>query len=152
MQIWCESTSIISWANYSSFYLDQFLLCKKMPSFKHGGAYWFTDLTTPDSLYIFPVLTALSFLVIVEHNVHEGSHCMLVETRTTMKNLARAVSVLVVPFAMELPKAILCFWLASNLFSIIYRLVISVPSVKKSLGIPVIVVDSAPADAPKSQR
>ncbi|RYR18642.1 hypothetical protein Ahy_B03g063257 isoform B [Arachis hypogaea] len=160
-----------------SFFCAISNMAEKMPSFKHGGAYWFTDLTTPDSLYIFPVLTALSFLVIVEvsilfpellfqlsfllsffvaslilHIVQEASYGTVVESSTTMKNLSRAVSVLVVPCAMELPKAILCFWLTSNLFLIIYGLVISVPSVKKSLGIPVIVVDSAPADAPKSQR
>jgi len=41
-------------------------MAEKMPSFKHGGAFWFTDLTTPDASYIFPVLTALSFLVVVE--------------------------------------------------------------------------------------
>jgi len=41
-------------------------MAEKMPSFKHGGAFWFTDLTTPDALYIFPVLTALSFLIVVE--------------------------------------------------------------------------------------
>lgn len=41
-------------------------MSEKMPSFKHGGAFWFTDLTTPDALYVFPVLAALSFLVVVE--------------------------------------------------------------------------------------
>jgi membrane protein insertase Oxa1/YidC/SpoIIIJ len=41
-------------------------MAEKMPSFKHGGALWFTDLSTPDALYIFPVITALSFLVVVE--------------------------------------------------------------------------------------
>lgn len=41
-------------------------MAEKMPSFKHGGAYWFTDLSTPDHLYIFPVLTAMSFLITVE--------------------------------------------------------------------------------------
>lgn len=41
-------------------------MAEKMPSFKHGGAFWFTDLTTPDALYIFPVITALSFLIVVE--------------------------------------------------------------------------------------
>ena len=41
-------------------------MAEKMPSFKHGGTYWFVDLTTPDALYIFPVLTALSFLIMVE--------------------------------------------------------------------------------------
>lgn len=41
-------------------------MAEKMPSFKHGGAYWFVDLTTPDAFYILAVLTALSFLLTVE--------------------------------------------------------------------------------------
>lgn len=41
-------------------------MVEKVPSFKTGGAFWFTDLTTPDSLYIFPVLTSLTFLLTVE--------------------------------------------------------------------------------------
>lgn len=41
-------------------------MAEKVPSFKGGGAYWFVDLTTPDSLYILPALTALTFLVTVE--------------------------------------------------------------------------------------
>lgn len=44
-------------------------MAEKVPSFKTGGAYWFVDLTTPDALYIFPVLTALTFLITVEVNV-----------------------------------------------------------------------------------
>ena len=41
-------------------------MVEKVPSLKGGGAYWFTDLTTPDDLLILPVLTSLTFLVIVE--------------------------------------------------------------------------------------
>lgn len=41
-------------------------MAEKVPSFKHGGASWFIDLSTPDALYVFPVLTALSFLITVE--------------------------------------------------------------------------------------
>jgi len=41
-------------------------MAEKMPSFKHGGAYLFVDLTTPDALYILPVVTALTFLITVE--------------------------------------------------------------------------------------
>ena len=44
-------------------------MAEKMPSFKTGGAYWFLDLSTPDSLYILPVLTALTFLITVEVGV-----------------------------------------------------------------------------------
>lgn len=44
-------------------------MTEKMESFKHGGAYWFIDLTTPDDLYILPVLTALTFWVTVEVSI-----------------------------------------------------------------------------------
>lgn len=44
-------------------------MVEKVPSFKHGGAFWFTDLTTPDSMYIFPVLTALTFWITVEVSI-----------------------------------------------------------------------------------
>lgn len=41
-------------------------MAEKVPSLKTGGAYWFMDLTTPDSFYIFPVLAGLTFLITVE--------------------------------------------------------------------------------------
>lgn len=41
-------------------------MIEKVPSFKGGGAYWFTDLTTPDPFYALPILTGLSFLATVE--------------------------------------------------------------------------------------
>lgn len=44
-------------------------MAEKMPSFKNGGAYWFVDLTTPDTMYIFPVLTALTFWITVEVDI-----------------------------------------------------------------------------------
>lgn len=37
-----------------------------VPSLKTGGPLWFTDLTTPDDMYILPVLTALTFWITVE--------------------------------------------------------------------------------------
>lgn len=41
-------------------------MAEKVPSFKDGGAYWFVDLTTPDPMYIFPILAGLTFLITVE--------------------------------------------------------------------------------------
>ncbi|KAG0474940.1 hypothetical protein HPP92_014626, partial [Vanilla planifolia] len=51
---------------FISFFFAISNMVEKVPSFKGGGAYWFTDLTTPDAMYIFPVLTSLSFLATVE--------------------------------------------------------------------------------------
>lgn len=45
-------------------------MAEKVPSFKGGGAYWFVDLTTPDPLYILPILTGLTFLITVEVDVY----------------------------------------------------------------------------------
>lgn len=41
-------------------------MVEKLPSLKEGGAFWFTDLTAPDALYIFPVITALSLMIRLE--------------------------------------------------------------------------------------
>ncbi|KAL0329957.1 UNVERIFIED_CONTAM: Long chain acyl-CoA synthetase 4 [Sesamum radiatum] len=57
---------LISGPIFCSFFFAVNNLAEKVPSFKEGGALWFTDLTTPDSMYIFPVLTALTFWITVE--------------------------------------------------------------------------------------
>lgn len=44
-------------------------MAEKVQSFNTGGALWFTDLTTPDPLYILPILTALTFWITVEVSV-----------------------------------------------------------------------------------
>jgi hypothetical protein len=41
-------------------------MVQKLPSLKEGGAFWFTDLTTPDALYIFPAIASLSLLLRLE--------------------------------------------------------------------------------------
>ncbi|GMJ10979.1 ARABIDOPSIS THALIANA HOMOLOG OF YEAST OXIDASE ASSEMBLY 1 (OXA1) [Hibiscus trionum] len=119
---------------FVSFYIAITTMAEKMPSFKCGGAYWFTDLTTPDSLYVLPVLTALTFLITVECNMQEGMEGN--PAAATMKNVSRVIALLTVPFTMSFPKAIFCYWITSNLFSLSYGLVLKAPGVKKALGIP----------------
>ncbi|QCE03531.1 preprotein translocase subunit YidC [Vigna unguiculata] len=121
---------------FISFFLAIRNMAEKMPSFKHGGAYWFVDLTTPDALYILPVLTALTFLITVECNMQEGLEGN--PAAATMKKFSRVIAVLTVPFTMGFPKAIFCYWITSNLFSLGYGLVLKAPGVKKALGIPII--------------
>ena len=41
-------------------------MAEKVPSFKTGGTLWFTDLTTADTTYILPLLTAITFIIMVE--------------------------------------------------------------------------------------
>ncbi|GMP96638.1 hypothetical protein CsSME_00045182 [Camellia sinensis var. sinensis] len=127
---------------FVSFFLAISNMVEKVPSFKHGGAYWFTDLTTPDSMYIFPVLTALSFWITVECNMQEGMEGN--PAAKTMKNVSRVFAIVTVPLTMTFPKAIFCYWITSNLFSLTYGLVLKVPGVKKFLGVPQIPVGPPP--------
>ncbi|KAG5412220.1 hypothetical protein IGI04_008539 [Brassica rapa subsp. trilocularis] len=106
----------------------------KVPSFQTGGALWFTDLTAPDSLYILPVITALTFLITVECNAQEGMEGN--PMAGTVKNVCRGFALLTVPMTMSFPQAIFCYWITSNLFSLTYGLVIKRPRVKKLLKIP----------------
>ncbi|KAL0331095.1 UNVERIFIED_CONTAM: Mitochondrial inner membrane protein OXA1 [Sesamum angustifolium] len=85
-----------------SFFFAVNNLAEKVPSFKEGGALWFTDLTTPDSMYIFPVLTALTFWITVECNAQEGLEGN--PTAGTIKNVSRAFAALTIPFMQVLPR------------------------------------------------
>ncbi|WOL10033.1 mitochondrial inner membrane protein OXA1-like [Canna indica] len=49
----------------TSFSLAIKNMVENVPSFKEGGAFWFTDLTTPDPLFL-PALTVLTFWATVE--------------------------------------------------------------------------------------
>ncbi|KAJ8765603.1 hypothetical protein K2173_014725 [Erythroxylum novogranatense] len=131
---------------FVSFFLAISNMAEKVPSFKTGGASWFIDLTTPDNLYLFPVLTALTFLITVECNMQEGLEGNPVAG--TMKNVSRGLAVASVPLTMSFPKAIFCYWVTSNLFSLTYGLVLKSPSVKKFLGIPQIPV-APPTSSPQ---
>ncbi|KAF6140855.1 hypothetical protein GIB67_042268 [Kingdonia uniflora] len=119
---------------FISFFLGIRNMVEKVPSFKEGGAFWFTDLTTPDSLYIFPVLTALTFLITVEFNMQEGMEGNPAAVK--MKKFSRVLAFLTIPFTMGFPKGIFCYWCTSNLFSVIYGFVIRRPQVKKFLNLP----------------
>ncbi|KAK6947923.1 Membrane insertase YidC/ALB3/OXA1/COX18 [Dillenia turbinata] len=123
---------------FVSFFWAISKMVEKVPSLQHGGIYWFTDLTTPDSLYVFPVLTALTFLITVECNMQEGMEGNPVAGY--MKTFSRILALLTVPFTMGFPKAIFCYWITSNLYSLGYGLAIKQPAVKKYFNIPIIKV------------
>lgn len=132
---------------FISFFLAITNMAEKVPSFKSGGAFWFVDLTTADDLYIFPVLTALTFLITVESNTQEGMEGN--PAAGTMKNVSRALAAASVPLTMSFPKAIFCYWITSNLFSLTYGLVLKAPGVKEFLGVPKVPV-APPTTAAKS--
>uniref|UniRef100_A0A1D1ZDJ3 Mitochondrial inner membrane protein OXA1-like n=1 Tax=Anthurium amnicola TaxID=1678845 RepID=A0A1D1ZDJ3_9ARAE len=131
---------------FISFYLAITNMVEKVPSFKEGGAFWFPDLTTPDPLYMLPILTSLSFLATVELNMQEGMEGNPIAS--TMKNFSRILAFLTVPFTATFPKAIFCYWVTSNLFSLTYGMVLKRPPVRKFLNLPEFVPQDATATRP----
>ncbi|KAI3935147.1 hypothetical protein MKX01_031414 [Papaver californicum] len=121
---------------FISFYLAITNMVEKMPSFKEGGAFWFTDLTTADPLYILPVVTALTFLISVEFNMQDGLQGN--PAAQTMKKVSRGFAVFMIPLTASFPKAIFCYWITSNVFTLMYGLVIKLPAVRKLFNIPTI--------------
>uniref|UniRef100_F6HU22 Membrane insertase YidC/Oxa/ALB C-terminal domain-containing protein n=2 Tax=Vitis vinifera TaxID=29760 RepID=F6HU22_VITVI len=134
---------IIQGPVFVSFFLGISNMVQKVPSFKTGGALWFTDLTTPDSFYIMPILAGLTFLITVEFNMQDGMQGN--PTAGTMKKFSRALAFLSVPFTMNFAQGIFCYWIPSNLFSLAYGFAVKQPAVKKMFGIPEIPVPPPPA-------
>ncbi|KAJ6834295.1 mitochondrial inner membrane protein OXA1-like [Iris pallida] len=130
---------------FISFFFAISNMVEKVPSFKNGGAYWFTDLTTPDPLYALPVLTGLAFLTTVELNMQEGMEGN--PMAKTMKNFSRVLALVTIPFTASFPKAIFCYWITSNIFSLGYGLVLKHPPVRKFLNLPDIVPQDASSSA-----
>lgn len=128
---------------FMSFFFAIQNMVEKVPSLKGGGAYWFTDLTTPDELYILPVLTSVTFLATVELNMQDGmeGNPML----QTMKKFSRVLAVMTVPFTMHFPKAIFFYWVTANLFSLGYGFALRKPAVRGYLNLPHIVPQPVPA-------
>lgn len=129
---------------FVSFFMAIRSMVDNVPSLKTGGALWFTDLTTPDAMFILPVLTALTFWITVELNAQEGLEGN--PAGKTIKNVSRGFAALTIPLTASFPKAIFCYWITSNLFSLSYGLVIKNHAVKKALGVPIIPVSPPSAE------
>ncbi|KAH6804386.1 hypothetical protein C2S51_032633 [Perilla frutescens var. frutescens] len=119
---------LISNITMLSFFLAILNMAEKVPSFITGGTLWFTDLTTPDSMRL-PVLFALTLWITLE--LHPRID--LVEGKNINKYLGALA--LLVTVTLGFPKAIYCYWITSNLFSIAFSIVLRDPLVQKLLGI-----------------
>lgn len=109
-------------------------MAENMESFKEGGALWFTDLSTPDSLFIMPVLSGAFFLLTVELGATDGMQGQPMLGK--MKMFLRGLAVLLVPLTASFPKALFCYWLTANVCSLIQAAAFKQQGVKAALGIP----------------
>ncbi|KAK3145021.1 hypothetical protein QOZ80_4AG0321470 [Eleusine coracana subsp. coracana] len=103
----------------------------KLPLFKEGGAFWFTDLTTPDALYIFPAMTSLLLLLRLEFVLHYSRTERCNETA-----FLKTLFVLTFPLAASFPQescAISTYFVAWSFAPLTHMIVLNQPAVKKLL-------------------
>ncbi|KAM0881250.1 hypothetical protein ACQ4PT_033069 [Festuca glaucescens] len=114
-------------------------MIEKVPSLKGGGAFWFTDLTTPDELYILPVLISMAFAA-DEINIKARS-----PMQQNIKNMNRVLAVLIGPLSMSFCKAHFFYWVPWTLFSLACRFAFRRPAVRQYMNLSPVIPRHVPA-------
>lgn len=94
----------------------------------NGGLFWFTDLTVADPLYLLPVITSATLYLTIE--LGTDSARLSAANMNTMKYVLRALPVVIFPFTMNFPAAILTYWACSNFISLGQVALLRVPAVR----------------------
>ncbi|XP_013784150.1 mitochondrial inner membrane protein OXA1L-like [Limulus polyphemus] len=101
-------------------FISFFMALRKMAnlpleSMKTGGTLWFTDLTVPDPMYGLPIITCVTLSIIIEVGAEGGLRS---DSLHLMRYFLRAMPLVVLPFSINFPAAVLCYWTTSNLISL----------------------------------
>ncbi|KAH7698911.1 60Kd inner membrane protein [Aphelenchoides avenae] len=124
-------------------FTTQFFAVKKMadanfPGFATGGTMWFHDLTAPDPL-ILPMISALTMLAVYRSGIETGGATAALGPRTQLGiQVVIPVGIMTMNYFWEFPQAVLLYWVTSNVISLAFAGIYSIPSVKRFLGIPVL--------------
>ncbi|XP_044262838.1 mitochondrial inner membrane protein OXA1L [Tribolium madens] len=97
-------------------------------SLRTGGLWWFTDLTVPDQYFLMPIITSATLLATIELGTDTAK--LSSQNLQTMKYVLRAVPVIVLPFTINFPGAILCYWVSSNFISLLQVGFLKIPTVR----------------------
>lgn len=128
-------------------FMSMFFALRKMPDYfptelSKGGVLWFPNLILPDSTLVLPLLSASSFLVMVELNKEQMITANAKQGQILI-NVFRGLAVLMVPITMNFSSSMFCYWVTNNTYSIIQSLFFKSSKVRSYLDI---------WDLPKSVR
>lgn len=109
-------------------------------SMTYGGLAWFTDLTVPDQFFLLPVITSATMWATIELGVDGGR--LDAQNMQMMRYFLRAIPVIMIPFTINFPGAILVYWCSSNFISLIQVGLLKVPAVRDYFKIPKLIKHS----------
>ncbi|KAL1516606.1 hypothetical protein ABEB36_000499 [Hypothenemus hampei] len=118
-------------------------------SLRHGGLFWFEDLTLPDQYFLMPIITSLTLWLTIE--VGTDSARISSQNAMLMKYGLRALPVIVLPFTVNFPGAILCYWVSSNFISLLQVAFLKIPSVRNYFKIQPL-INYAPDQLPHKSK
>ncbi|CAN7991811.1 unnamed protein product, partial [Ixodes hexagonus] len=107
-----------------------------MESFKTGGMLWFTDLTIPDPFYLLPLITSATLFFTIELGAESGVRA---DNLQWTRYVFRALPIVIFPFTINFPAALLCYWATSNMFSLAQVGLLRVGSVRQALKMPALI-------------
>jgi YidC/Oxa1 family membrane protein insertase len=97
-------------------------------SLRTGGLWWFTDLTVPDQYFLMPLITSATLYATIELGTDSAK--LSSQNLQTMKYVLRALPLVVLPFTINFPGAILCYWVSSNFISLLQVGILRIPAVR----------------------
>jgi YidC/Oxa1 family membrane protein insertase len=115
-------------------------------SMRTGGMMWFTDLTVPDQFYLLPMITSATMYLTIE--LGTDSARLSSQNLQTMKYVLRALPLFILPFTVNFPGAILCYWTCSNFISLAQVGFLKIPRVRQFFKIDKMIIikpDAMPA-------
>lgn len=121
-------------------FIGMFFGLKKMPGLfpeelSTGGMYWFVDLTAPDPLYILPVVSAITFLGLIEMGKEQMLATSPGPQGLMMLNVFRFMGLISLPFCASFESAMLCYWASNNILTIGQTAILKTPAVRRYFGI-----------------
>lgn len=103
-------------------------------SMTHGGLWWFADLTVPDQYFLLPIITSATMWATIELGVDGGR--LEAQNMQLMRYFLRAVPLIMIPFTINFPGAILVYWCSTNFISLAQVGLLKIPAVRDYFKIP----------------
>uniref|UniRef100_A0A7S2PFH8 Membrane insertase YidC/Oxa/ALB C-terminal domain-containing protein n=1 Tax=Leptocylindrus danicus TaxID=163516 RepID=A0A7S2PFH8_9STRA len=120
-------------------FMSMFFALQKLPNLfpddmTNGGYLWFTDLTASDPYLILPLISAGTFVVMIETTKGQLTASNPGQAKL-MINVFRALGIVMVPLTMNFPTSVFCYWVTNNTFSLAQTLMFKMDGFKKRFGI-----------------